>query len=132
MSETTPLSDLRVLLIEDAPATAAVLQLYLEEMGISDAHWVETLSDAQALGTRIEAGHFDVILSDLILDDDDAGDFLSSVTTTAGCPIIVCSGCAGSTDRSDLKSHTFLPKPVSFSALETTLNALRNASATIQ
>ncbi|MBJ3761480.1 response regulator [Maribius pontilimi] len=110
--------DMRVLLIEDAPATAAVLQLYLEEMGMPEAHWIESLEEAEALAPSIERGDFDVIVSDLILSDADASGFLNRVMAAGTrCQVLICSGDAERSRKMDLPAEAILAKPVSYEAL---------------
>ena len=115
----------RILLIEDAPATAAIFQLYVEELGLSDPVWVESLDEAEEMVPRIAAGQFDVIVSDLLLNDRDAGAFLGRVVAETGCPVVVCTGSPDAARRRELAGCTVLTKPVSFDGLAAVLSRWR-------
>ena len=83
---------IKVLLIEDNPADAQLLQMALAEQGSPDFSitWVECLADALV---RIEAEQFDIVLSDMCLTDSDGLATAQTIIVHAPTlPLVVMTG----------------------------------------
>ena len=65
MAATTSLSDVRILVLDDEPDLRTLYELSLQREGYTVVA-VGGLRDARAL---LEAGHFDVVITDLRLPD---------------------------------------------------------------
>jgi DNA-binding NarL/FixJ family response regulator len=87
----TPATDLRILLVEDDPNDAELVQACLAEAATSGAQIVHAASLAAGL-QALETGHFDVTVLDLDLPDSCGFDTLERLGAAAGAPIIVVTG----------------------------------------
>ncbi|AOI52688.1 hybrid sensor histidine kinase/response regulator [Burkholderia thailandensis] len=125
---TTPLvggdaMPLRVLAIEDHPASRLLLADQFRELGV-DATIVE--SGEQALGALV-LGSFDMVLTDLDLPDMDGWALAAAIRERdAQLPIVAMTAHAGPREEqrcADAGIRTLLPKPVSLHALERAFRA---------
>lgn len=68
----------RILLVENNPADARLIEIYLEEsgLGIWDVHWVRTLEDAMC---RLDESEYSIILLDLYLPDGEGLDLIRHI-----------------------------------------------------
>ncbi len=115
---------LRILLVEDHPVTAQMLQMAMTERG----HFVETAADA-ATGLDLASRHcFDLLISDLGLPDGSGHDLMREFRTRGNTFVgIALSGYGQSEDirRSQEAGFTaHLTKPVSCQTLVATITAL--------
>lgn len=120
---------LRILLVEDDPATLRVMSLLLSRAG----HRVTT---AQSIAIALDAAQgvdFDWVISDLGLPDGRGTDLMRSLLAKAGenCPAIHGIALTGSADAADIEECrqagfiTHLTKPVDIERLETILAGAR-------
>lgn len=83
------LTPLHILLVEDTPTDARLIQATLRPPSFEITH-VERLSDALAV---LRSGHVDVVLLDLMLPDSSGAETLNSVLVqAAGTAIVVITG----------------------------------------
>jgi signal transduction histidine kinase len=117
-----PPAGLRILVVEDETAVRHYLETVLEHMG----HQVRAAANARAGLDAFDAGSFDVVLTDLSLQDDSSGEEVAReiAQRAPGMPVIVLTGNASS-----LGANAGLPegvsvvlgKPISMATLATTL-----------
>lgn len=87
----------RILVCEDDPGTARLLQVCGERAG----HQVEIVDCGLAALARLQDKHFDMLILDLMLPDIDGLDVLKALRgdpATEDLPIIVISGRSGDSD----------------------------------
>jgi DNA-binding response OmpR family regulator len=83
---------LRVLLVEDRPEQARLVQAYLETSGQSSFTLVHAATLSAGL-TRLDGGDVDIILLDLMLPDSEGLETFRVVHARAsGVPIVILSG----------------------------------------
>jgi len=83
---------IRVLLIEDNPADARLVEYYLQEAFGGDFSLVGAIRLSQGL-TMLSGSKFDIVISDITLPDSKGLETFSSVAVAAsGMPIIVLTG----------------------------------------
>ena len=121
-SDTTPLV-LRVLVIEDDPDIALVLQRYLERSGIRP-HLAYTGAEAIALKPLVGPN---VVLVDLELPDVDGSTLIRWLKQQHDCGIIVVSGSPDETTRVlslELGADDYVTKPPSLRELVARIRAV--------
>jgi PAS domain S-box-containing protein len=113
--EATRPSSLRILVVEDDPATLRLMARLLRGLG----HTVKT---AGTIGAALEAGEFDLIISDIGLPDGSGLDLMRQVGSRQGpVPAIALTGYGMEEDlrRSQEAGFTaHLTKPIDFVKLE--------------
>ena len=82
-----------VLLVEDDPVIARIIQFYLEQEASYSVAWAKTAGEAMALSDR----HFDAVLLDILLPDVNGIDLCSRLREWHRCPIIFIS-CLDNTE----------------------------------
>ena len=117
MAATTPLSDVRILVLDDEPDLRTLYELSLQREGYTVVA-VGGLRDARAL---LEAGHFDVVITDLRLPDGLGTSLLHWLRDqyrNERCIVITAYGSAENAVES-LKAGAFdyLTKPVDIKQL---------------
>ncbi len=83
---------LRVLLVEDNPTQARLVQAYLDQSGQASFRLVH--ADALSAGLeRLDGGDVDIVLLDLMLPDSEGLETFRAVQARAnGVPVVVLSG----------------------------------------
>lgn len=117
----------RILLIEDEPDTAEVMQEVLERNG----YWVVP-ADCVETAAQIDPTHVDAIVSDIMLPDGTATDLLRRVKQVRELPAIAFSGLAKTADIERARRAGFdlyLTKPVDFPQLLAALGTMLAADA---
>jgi signal transduction histidine kinase len=103
---------LRVLLVEDDPDVSAILELYLTDFGFQ-VDSAASLAEGLAL---IGQAEYDVVVTDLFLDQDSGADLLRAVREAQPtCRTLLCSGTgtdAGWEEHFGTLADEFLLKPV--------------------
>jgi PAS domain S-box-containing protein len=119
-----PRRALRVLVVEDHPASATVLTRLLERAG----HTVKTVGAIQAALDLAKADTFDVLISDLGLPDGSGLDLIRQLQAThPKLPAIALSGYGTEADVQRSKGAGFaehLTKPVEFGVLKEAVERL--------
>jgi PAS domain S-box-containing protein len=113
--EAPPPSSLRILVVEDEPATRRLMARLLGGLG-------HTVTTAGTISTALEAGEFDLIVSDIGLPDGSGLDLMRRVVDRRGpVPAIALTGYGMEEDirRSQEAGFTaHLTKPIDFAKLE--------------
>lgn len=113
---------IRVLLVEDDPAVADIIQHYLEE---TEEYVVTTVSDI-ASAEEIAKTECDVILMDVMLPDGDGIRFCEKLRTQQRCPILFISCIDDDEVITDALAHggdDYIVKPFSNSVLHARIQA---------
>jgi PAS domain S-box-containing protein len=116
---------LRILLVEDHADTASMLSRLLEGAGYS----VKVASDAASALCLLDAGPFDLLVSDLGLPDSSGHDLMRRVRERHGIPGVATSGYGMDADvRKSLEAgfSEHLTKPVNLEALERAIRRARD------
>jgi PAS domain S-box-containing protein len=116
---------LRILLVEDHADTARMLSRLLEGAGYS----VKVAGDAASALRLLDAGAFDLLVSDLGLPDSSGLDLMRRVRELHGTPGIATSGYGMDEDvRKSLEAgfSEHLTKPVNLEALERAIRRARD------
>lgn len=111
----------KVLVLEDNLLNAKVLTAMLHKLGICEILHVDTIASAKRLLPRVASEEFDVVISDLMLPDGLAFDFISDVVACNSTPVTAYSALSESDCMAELKSRgcsSLLSKPLSFNALQ--------------
>lgn len=88
---------IKILLVEDNPGDALLLQETLSEITFVELEWVHVERISQAIA-RLESENFDVILLDLLLPDSNGLDTLLQIQSRVPhTPIVVLTGMADDT-----------------------------------
>ena len=113
-----PVESLRILLVEDEPATLRLMGRLLRSLG----HTVTTAGTITSAFEAFEAGEFDMIISDIGLPDGTGLDLLRQITALRGpIPAIALTGYGMEEDivRSrEAGFTTHMTKPIDFAKLE--------------
>jgi CheY-like chemotaxis protein len=113
--EAPPPSSLRILVVEDEPATRRLMARLLSGLG-------HTVTTAGTIATALEAGEYDLIVSDIGLPDGSGLDLMRRVVSRRGpVPAIALTGYGMEEDirRSQEAGFTaHLTKPIDFAKLE--------------
>jgi len=118
-----PLSDVRVMIVEDDNLQASIVAMTLEESGAIVLGPVTNLEDARGL---LDVVPPDCVVLDVRLRDDYAFS-LADELQRRGIPTVLATGYDASTFPSGTEPHTFLSKPFSdaelLEAVVTTLSS---------
>jgi CheY-like chemotaxis protein len=115
-----PNGPLRVLLVEDEPLVAMLLQDMIEELGGTVAGAFPRLAPALDFA-RTQAGAFDVAILDMNLGGE-RSEPLAEHLDAAGAPFIFSTGYGGGAER--WPNAPVLAKPYEISQLQDALNAV--------
>jgi len=113
----------RVLVIEDDPVVAMVLEAVLQKLGLEV---IVDLSVVNAL-TEIDAGEFDAVLLDMELRGESARPVLLALMAR-NFPFVVISGRDQSALVAEFPQLRVLMKPVSSAELQRTVHSLLGRS----
>ena len=114
----------RVLVVDDDPGVAALLERYLAGRGME----VDVAATARDLRDRIARFDFDVLLLDLGLPDGDGIDALRELRREWDGPLLIISGRGEVAERAialELGADDFVPKPFDLRELLARINAVR-------
>ena len=115
---------MRLLIVEDEPATRAFLERSLRE----ERFHVEAVADAQSAESQALAGGFDAIVLDVMLPDHDGFSVCRRLRTRGiDTPILLLTGRHGVADRIrglDVGADDYLGKPFAFEELLARLRAI--------
>jgi two-component system, OmpR family, phosphate regulon response regulator OmpR len=118
----------RILLIEDDPRLAAMVQAYLGEAGFRITHAATGTAGVALAGRE----GFDALILDLMLPDMDGLDVCRQIRTRSGTPILMLTARGDAMDRViglEMGADDYLPKPFEPRELLARLRAiLRRAS----
>lgn len=113
---------IRILLVEDDPVMARIIQFYLSQQPSQEVTWVQTAADALALAESA----FDLLLFDILLPDSDGIALCAKMRETTSCPIIFMS-CLDDEDTIIRALETggddFLAKPFNNKILQARIDA---------
>jgi len=105
---------LRVLLLEDNALNVIILQEYLSEMAIPEAHCVDTIAAVNLLAPAVRSGEFDLIVLDIMLPDGESYQFAEKLSRMTSAPIVAYTARTSPDDMARIArsgfSHT-IPKP---------------------
>lgn len=114
---------LRVLVVEDDPATLTLLLDVLTLLG----HWATGVSTAEAAQDRFIEGAFDVVLTDLQLPGLSGLDLIGTLRRHCQVPVIVATAHPVTPDQLPTGSH-WLEKPFRMADLTRALDAIRGGA----
>lgn len=117
-----------VLAVDDDPNLQAVIRHYLEQEGYK---YLAAHSGAEMMD-KMETGHPDIILLDLVLPDNDGFSLLSAIRGKSAAPVIVVSGKDETTDRIvglELGADDYLTKPFEMRELCARIKAVLRRTA---
>ena len=113
---------IKILLVEDDPVNARIIQFYLSQQPNQEVVWVESFADAIAMAGQ----HFDLLLLDILLPDADGIILCQTMRETTSCPIIFMS-CLDDEETIIRALETggddFIPKPFSSKILQARIDA---------
>jgi CheY-like chemotaxis protein len=109
-----------ILVIEDEPLIAMMLEDFLDSLGHKVVDTVETVEDALA---RIEVGGFDVAIVDVHLKEGEKVWPVADRLASAGLPFILATGGHVEPPPAEYASVPVLAKPYTIDAIEPALTA---------
>jgi CheY-like chemotaxis protein len=109
-----------ILIVEDEPLIAMMLEDFLESLGHQVVGIVETVADALA---RIGEGGFDVAIVDVHLKSGEHAWPVCDRLSGAGLPFIIATGGHIDPPPAQHAGATVLAKPYTIDAIEPALNA---------
>ncbi len=115
------MSRLRILIVEDEPLIAMMLEDFVDALGHSVAGSADCVSAAMPL---VEAGAFDIVILDINLRGGERSWPVADALKTAGKPFLLASG--GHTDAAP-EAHREAPmlaKPYTMDGIRAALDAL--------
>jgi DNA-binding response OmpR family regulator len=101
-----------VLVVEDEPAIADVVEMYLGQAGFN-VRWVSTAADARK---QLDDPSIDVVLLDLMLPDADGVDLFREIRSRRATPVIMVTARDAEADRVlglELGADDYVTKPFS-------------------
>lgn len=111
----------RILLVEDEPLIAMMLEDFLEILGKSVAGSADNV--AQAL-ERIAEGGIDAAILDVNLRGGETSWPIADALAAAGVPFVLATGGSGDTIAPEHRDRPVLPKPFTMDGVESALAAL--------
>lgn len=110
----------RILIVEDDPLVAMMLEGYLEALDRETAGSAEDVAGALA---KIADREFDAAIIDVHLANGETSEPIAAALKAAQIPFIICTGSGVNADPS-YAGAPFLAKPVSLASLEEALSSL--------
>ncbi|MBV8314352.1 MAG: CHASE3 domain-containing protein [Planctomycetaceae bacterium] len=124
VTEPDPCAPCRILVVEDEPATLRLMARLLRGLG----HEVTTAGTMETAREAVEAGDFDLIVSDIGLPDDSGLELMRQVVALRGpIPAIALTGYGMEDDILRSRAAGFsahLTKPIDFTKLEAMIRLL--------
>jgi DNA-binding response OmpR family regulator len=111
----------RVLLVEDEPLIAMMVEDFLDVLGHQVAGTAEDVAGALPL---IEAGGIDAAILDVNLRGGEKSWPIADALAQANVPFILATGGSGDTIADAHRGRPVLPKPFTMDAVEKALGAL--------
>jgi CheY-like chemotaxis protein len=109
-----------ILVIEDEPLIAMMLEDFLDSLGHKVVDTVETVEAALA---RIEEGGFDVAIVDVHLKDGEKVWPVADRLSAVGCPFVLATGGHVEPPPAEYATVPVLAKPYTLDAIEPALSA---------
>lgn len=114
----------RILIVEDEPLIALLLEDFLEALGKTPAGHADCVSDAIAL---IEQGGVDLAVLDVNLRGGEKSWPIADALTDRGIPFVFASGGSADTIDPKYRDRPVLAKPFTMDAIASALNNLATA-----
>ncbi len=111
----------RILIVEDEPLIAMMLEDFLDLLGKRVAGVAESVADALPLVT---SGEVDAAILDVNLRGGETSWPIADALAAAGIPFVLATGGSGDTVADAHKDRPILPKPFTMDAVEQALAAL--------
>jgi len=119
--------EVRILLLEDNEMNAIVLEGYLEILGFPPPKTVSNLEDFESFRDDIHAGHYDIVIMDIMLPDGESTPVAKSLSTSCDTPLLAYTAHSSGSHCEKLTSagfHAILEKPLSLVDLKRDLQGL--------
>lgn len=110
-----------ILIVEDEPLIAMMLEDFLEVLGKTHAGTADTVTLAMAL---IEAGHVDAAILDVNLRGGEKSFPIADLLKTRGIPFVFATGGSHENVSQEHRDRPTLPKPFTMDAVARVLEAL--------
>jgi len=111
----------RILIVEDEPLIAMMLEDFLDVLGKQLAGTADTVADALAL---IEAGGVDAAILDVNLRNGEKSWPVADALAAKGVPFVFATGGSHDSLVEQYRGRPTLPKPFTMDAVAKTLDAL--------
>ena len=111
----------RILIVEDEPLIAMMLEDFLDILGKSVAGTADCVSDALS---RIEAGGVDAAILDVNLRGGEKSWPIADALAEAGIPFVLATGGSGDTVEPIHRNRPVLSKPFTMDGVEKALDQL--------
>ncbi|MEO8374185.1 MAG: response regulator [Sphingomonas bacterium] len=111
----------RILIIEDEPLIAMMLEDFLDVLGKQLAGTADTVADALAL---IEAGGIDAAILDVNLRGGEKSWPVADALLAKGVPFVFATGGSQDSITEQYRGHATLPKPFTMDAVAKVLDGL--------
>jgi DNA-binding response OmpR family regulator len=111
----------RILIVEDEPLIAMMLEDFLEILEREAAGTVDNVSEALA---KVAEGGFDAAVLDVNLRGGETCWPVADALAAAGIPFLLATGGAGDTIAEAHRGRPILSKPFTMDAIEKALDAL--------
>ncbi|MEO6214828.1 MAG: response regulator [Sphingomonas sp.] len=111
----------RILIIEDEPLIAMMLEDFLDVLGKQLAGTADTVADALAL---IEAGGIDAAILDVNLRGGEKSWPVADALMAKGVPFVFATGGSQDSITEQYRGHATLPKPFTMDAVAKVLDGL--------
>ena len=112
---------MRVLLVEDEPLIAMMLEDFLDALGKTHAGTADCVAAALPL---VEAGGFDAAILDVNLRGGEKSFAIADALAARGVPFVFATGGSGDDIAPDHRDRPRLPKPYTMDGVEQALAAL--------
>ncbi|GAA0449281.1 MULTISPECIES: response regulator [Sphingomonas] len=111
----------RILIVEDEPLIAMMLEDFLDILGKSVAGTADCVSDALS---RIEEGGIDAAILDVNLRGGEKSWPIADALAAAGIPFVLATGGSGDAVEPTHRDRPVLPKPFTMDGVEKALTEL--------
>ncbi|MEG3180123.1 response regulator [Sphingomonas sp. LT1P40] len=111
----------RILIVEDEPLIAMMLEDFLDLLGKQVAGIADSVADALPI---VAAGEVDAAILDVNLRGGETSWPIADALAAAGIPFVLATGGSGDTVADAHKGRPILPKPFTMDAVEKALAAL--------
>ncbi|MFL9842140.1 response regulator [Sphingomonas sp. ST-64] len=111
----------RILIVEDEPLIAMMLEDFLEMLGKDLAGSADSVATALSV---IETGEVEAAILDVNLSGGEKSWPVADALAAAGIPFVLATGGSGDMVADGYKDRPVLPKPFTMDAVEKALDAL--------